>query len=119
MNAAFAGALNSGDVELLLALYEPDAVLVPFPGERAVGKAAIREALAGLLALNGRMTSQNNYCLRVGELALLQGQWRLTCTGEDGQTVEQTARSAEIVRQQADGSWLYVIDHPFGDDEAR
>jgi uncharacterized protein (TIGR02246 family) len=117
INAAFAEAINSGDVDRLLALYEPEAVLAPFPGERAVGHAAIREAFLGLLALKGHMTSKNNYCMQVGGLALLQGEWRLSFTGEGGEQVERTARSAELVRQQADGSWLYVADHPFTNDD--
>ena len=117
MNAAFADAYNSGDVERLLDLYEPGAMLAPFPGQRAVGKAAIRDALLGLLALNGRMVSRNNYCMQVGEIALLQGEWRLSFTGEGGESVEQASRSAEVVRRQEHGSWLYVVDHAFADDE--
>jgi ketosteroid isomerase-like protein len=109
MNPAFADAFNSGDVELLLALYEPDALLAPRPGERARGHAAIREALVQLLRLDGRMSSRNVYCMQADELALLRGEWTLG---------DVAARSSEVVRRQADGSWLYLIDHPFGDDAA-
>jgi uncharacterized protein (TIGR02246 family) len=117
MNAAFAAACNSGDVEQVLALYEPNALLAPQPGERAEGAQAIREALAGLLALEGRMTSTNVYCMRVGDLALLQGEWAFVGTAPDGSPVELAGRSAEVVRRQPDGSWRYVIDHPFGSDQ--
>jgi uncharacterized protein (TIGR02246 family) len=116
MNAAFAEAYNSGAIDRLLALYEPDAVLAPAPGKRAAGHAAIREALLGLLSLEGHMTSRNVYAIRVGEIALLQAEWRLSFRGEDGELVEQVSRSAEVVRRQADGSWLYVVDLPFRDD---
>ena len=37
MNAAFAAAIRSGDVEQVLALYEPDALLAPQPGGRGEG----------------------------------------------------------------------------------
>ena len=117
MNTAFAQAYNSGRVEELLALYEPDALLAPAPGARARGLDEIREALVALVALRGRMTSVNAYCMQVGDLALLQGEWTLTATGPGGEPIEQSARSAEVVRRQPDGSWLYVIDHPFGDDD--
>jgi uncharacterized protein (TIGR02246 family) len=116
MNPAFAAAVSSGDVERVLALYEPDALLAPRPGERARGLVEIGGALEELLALGGTMESRNVYCMQVGELALLQGEWRLTGTAPDGSALELTSRTAEVVRRQRDGSWLYVIDHAFGTD---
>ena len=117
MNAAFAAAFNSGDIEQLLALYEPDAVLAPQPGLRAVGLEAIREALLRLLGLGGTMRSENLYCLRSGDIALLQGSWTLSTADREGEPVELASRTAEVVRRQPDGSWLYVADHAFGSDE--
>ncbi len=116
MNAAFAAAYNSGDIDQLLALYEPDAILAPQPGLRAVGLEAIREALLGLLALGGTMRSENLYCLRSGDIALLQGSWTLSTADREGEPVELASRTAEVVRRQPDGSWLYVADHAFGSD---
>jgi ketosteroid isomerase-like protein len=63
------------------------------------------------------MTSTNVYCMRVGDLALLQGEWAFVGTAPDGSPVELAGRSAEVVRRQPDGSWRYVIDHPFGSDQ--
>ena len=116
MNPAFAAAVNSGDVENLLALYEPDALLAAQPGERARGADEIRVALAGLLALGGTMESRNVYCMQVEGIALLQAEWRLVTTPPAGSPLELTSRTAEVVRRQADGSWLYVIDHAFAND---
>jgi uncharacterized protein (TIGR02246 family) len=116
MNAAFAEAVSSGDVERVLSLYEPEALLAPRPGERASGLDEIRAALEELLGLGGTMTSRNLWCMQVGELALLQGEWHLSGTGPDGSPIALSARTAEVVRRQADGSWLYVIDHAFGAD---
>ena len=116
MSVAFATAYNSGDIENLMALYEPNAVLVPGPGERAIGLPAIREALLGFLSLNGKMQSENVYCIRTGDLALLQASWKLSVIGADGKPFELSSRTAEVVRQQPDGSWLYVVDHAFAND---
>ena len=117
MNAAFAEAVNTGDVERVLALYEPDALLAPRPGTRARGLGEIRTSLEDLLALRGTMRSRNLWCMEVGELALLRGEWELRGTAPDGSSVELTARTAEVVRRQPDGAWLYVLDHAFGDDD--
>ena len=84
MNAAFADAVSSGDVERVLALYEPDALLAPRPGVRAGGLAEIRAAIEELLALGGTMQSRNLWCMEVGELALLRGEWHLRGTAPDG-----------------------------------
>jgi len=112
MNAAFAAAVNDRDLDGLVDLYEPEALLVPQPGERALGRDEIRAALSALLALDGRMEARNRYCLQVGDVALLQGEWRFSSPG-----AQLTGVSAEIVRRQPDGSWRYVVDHPFGSDD--
>jgi uncharacterized protein (TIGR02246 family) len=109
INAAFAAAHDARDLDALLALYEPDALLAPQPGERVRGAEAIRAALAGLLALQGRMTSTNVACVETGVLALLEAEWELSAD-----SVEEQGRSVEVVRRQADGSWRYVIDLPYG-----
>lgn len=116
MNAAFAAAYNSGDIENLMALYEPNAILAPQPGQRAVGLPAIREALLDFLSLKGKMQSENVYCIHVGDIALLQASWKLAVIGADGKPFEMSSRTAEVVRQQSDGSWLYVVDHAFAND---
>ena len=69
-----------------------------------------------LLALGGVMESRNVWCMQVGELALLRGEWRLSATTADGAPLELSSRTAEVVRRQPDGSWRYVLDHAFGDD---
>src|SRR6266508_4193149 len=50
----FETAFNDNDLDGLMALYEPDAVLVPQPGSVARGTEEVREALQRYLALRGR-----------------------------------------------------------------
>ena len=49
----FAQYFAAGDIESLASLYEPAAVLLPQPGQKASGMAAIKESLAGFLAMKG------------------------------------------------------------------
>jgi uncharacterized protein (TIGR02246 family) len=116
MNSAFAEAFNSGDIENLMALYEPGAVLVPKPGQVVEGTQAIRAALQELLALKGHMQSENQYALVHGDIALLRAKVNLTGTAPDGNRLEINNHTAEVVRRQPDGSWLYILDHPYGAD---
>jgi uncharacterized protein (TIGR02246 family) len=109
----FAEAISGGDIEAALACYEAEASLVPQPGQVVRGTAALREAVAGLVALKGPLEINVVEVVEAGEIALLRSRWTLQGTGEDGQPVELAGAGAEVVRRQADGSWRFVIDHPF------
>jgi ketosteroid isomerase-like protein len=112
MNEAFARAFNGRRLEDLLALYEDGAVLcADASGRSHRGKEAIAQALAELLAAPGTMTSVNNFCLQQGDVALLRADWTLHAAG--GAVLAQGS-SAEVVRRQPDGRWLYVLDHAAG-----
>lgn len=112
MNHSFARAFNSGDIDAVLSLYEPDAVLrVDHTGTDITGVACIAEAIASLRELGGTMTSTNNFCVRHGDLAVLRADWVLN--DADGAVVLQGS-SAEVLRRQADGTWKMIVDHAVG-----
>jgi uncharacterized protein (TIGR02246 family) len=112
----FEQAFNAGDLEGLMALYEPEATLVPQPGAVAEGSPAIRESLRWFLDRKGRITLDTKLVLRVGNLAYLSNRWSLTGgTMPDGSPAELGATTAEVVRQQPDGTWRLVIDNAWGD----
>jgi ketosteroid isomerase-like protein len=113
----FAEAMNSGKIEAVVALYEPEATLVvPPAGPPVTGHAAIREALESVLALKGKMVLDTTYCIQSGDVALLRGKWHLTGKGPDGEPIIMEGESAEVARRQPDGRWLYIVDHPRGAD---
>jgi len=108
--------INTGNFDMLMALYEPDAAFATQPGRLAPGLGGIRDALGGFVALNGKLDIQVNRVLEVGDLALVVGNWSFTGTGLDGEPVKLAARDADVLRRQADGSWRFVIDNPWGTD---
>jgi ketosteroid isomerase-like protein len=111
MNDVFARAFNTRKIENLLALYEKDAMLlVDNSGDARVGHDAIGRELAKLMQAPGVMVSKNNFCVVHGDLALLRADFAL----RDGDTLIASGSTAELVRKQLDGSWLYVIDHAAG-----
>lgn len=116
MHGLFEQAFNAGDIEGLMALYEPDAALVPQPGAIAEGSAAIRDSLRWFLDRGGRISLDTRLVLRVGDLAYLANRWSLTGgTMPDGSPAELGATTAEVARLQPDGTWLHVIDNAWGD----
>jgi ketosteroid isomerase-like protein len=47
LDVLFAKAINAGDIEAAVKLYEPGACLMPEPGQVVSGAKAVREALGG------------------------------------------------------------------------
>lgn len=106
---------SAGTIDLLLTLYEDDAVIVPALGQNAQGKGAIREVLNGFLALGGTFTIHPPVVIEAGDTALLMGKWTLTGgKSPDGQEVNLSGLTSDVIREQPDGGWLFVVDCPFG-----
>ena len=118
LHPAFVAAFNAGDLDALLALYEEGGVVTPQPGVVATGHAAIRAALGGFLSLRGVITMTTKTIIPAGDLALLHAAWTVDGVGPDGAPVALAARSSEVIRRQADGTWRYIIDNPFSVDAA-
>ncbi|MGF7121605.1 nuclear transport factor 2 family protein [Rhodococcus sp. TAF43] len=101
LNRLIVERLNAGDVDGLVALYEPDAVLSLPDGRVATGSSEIRAAYEQLVAGAPVFApGETRPALRVGDLAMTS-----VHLADGGATVE-------VARQQPDGSWLWVIDQP-------
>ncbi|MGB6175382.1 MAG: nuclear transport factor 2 family protein [Methylocella sp.] len=97
----FVARAKQGDVDGIVALYEPDAVLACPDGSIAKGSAEIREFYAQLLADRPQFApGEQQRALRHGDLALISSRLR------------NGAITAEIARKQANGRWLWIIDQP-------
>lgn len=114
LDVLFAQAINAGDIETVIQLYEPAASLTPQPGQAVSGTKAIREALSGFLAMKPRMTLEARTLAEAGGIALTTSKWVLEGTGPDGKPMKVEGHSAEVARRQPDGTWLFVIDNPHG-----
>lgn len=110
----FEERFNAGDLDGMLALYEEEATFVRGPGDYVRNRTALIEGLRGFLATKGRIRLETRYAVQHDDLALLSNEWTLTGTGADGKSFTMSGRTVEVVRRQADGHWLYVIDHPWG-----
>ncbi len=96
----FVERINAGDVEGLVALYESNATLRCDDGEVVVGLDKIRTFFINFLASRPQLTSS------VQTHALCSGDLALTSSRLDNGDI-----TAEIARRQADGNWLWVVDH--------
>ena len=113
---AIVDGINTGDLDALMTLYEPEAAFATQPGSLAHGLAGVREGLAGFIAMKGTLDLKVTRVLEASDLALVATVWSFTGTGPDGQPVKLAGRSADVLRRQADRSWRFVIDNPWGTD---
>ena len=108
----FGERMNAGDVDGLVALYEPGATLVRSNGTPATGTAAIREEAMGFMALKPSIVMNVKKVISGGDVAVLYNDWHLTGTDPKGKRFKLSGRASEVVRRQADGTWRFVIDDP-------
>lgn len=99
LDMLFLERASAGDVDGVVALYEPDAVLAFAPGRLAVGTDAIRRVYAELLADPPAFTGVIRPAIRNGDIAV-------TSTTRAGNA------TVEVARRQPDGTWLWMIDQP-------
>lgn len=112
--AQFVDAMNQGDLETALSFYEPQASLVVKPGVVATGTMAIREALAGFVALKPTLSSEAQQVVEAGDIALYCSRWSLRGTDPTGNAVQLNGCSSDILRRQPNGNWRIALDNPWG-----
>jgi uncharacterized protein (TIGR02246 family) len=103
---------NAGDVEGVVALYEPDAVLVGPGGQVISGTQALRQAYTQLFAGKPAFAGETQAAIHNGDLALTSTRFTTSSVGPDGKPMTMKSATAEIARRQPDGTWLWVIDQP-------
>ena len=90
---------NAGDVEGLVALYEPGAVLAFPRGRLTTGTEAIRKVYQELLATNPSFQGTPQPAIVNGDLALTS-------------TRIPSGATVEIARRQPDGTGRWLVDQP-------
>jgi ketosteroid isomerase-like protein len=109
----FGERLNAGDVDGVVALYEPNATLVRQDRTAAMGTAAIREEIAAAVALRPQIKMGVFRVLMGGnDVAVLYNDFHATGTDRDGKHVDLSGHASEVVRRQHDGTWRFVVDDP-------
>lgn len=109
--AAYAAAFSSGDINRVLPMYEPTAVLQLRDGKRHDGLEDIAAAFQPILAKGLRMETSARFLIEHNDLTLIRYDHTLFDTNG---TKVYSASSCELLRRSADGCWRLAIDLPSG-----
>jgi len=110
-------AMEKGDIETTLALYETGAVLLTESGAPMKGRDAIRKHNEEFISLKAKTTIEEIKTIISGDGSMATT--RMKCTSvfldpKSGNQVRLLTNTLEVVRRQSDGTWRFVIDDPYG-----
>ena len=105
---------NRGNVSFLMTLYEKDACFASKPGQVVQDLESIRRSLQGFIDMKVKLEARVRRVIQAGNLALLTTEWSIVGTEPDDKPINLTGRGTVVLRSQSDGSWLIVIENPWG-----
>jgi uncharacterized protein (TIGR02246 family) len=114
---SYVAAFNSGDAEGVDSCYTDAGIIVWEKGNPVKGearRAVIEEFLA---AMQPRIETDVREAYVTGDTTLLVVDWTMEVNAETGQGREKLRGvGLDVLRKQEDGSWLYAVDDPFGEE---
>lgn len=112
LHDVFAQALQAGDVDALLDLYEPGAVVALPDGGRVSGREALGAMFTGIIESGQTSGGEQRETIVADDVALTSTAYRSEVAGPDGTTRHVDITTAEVSRRGPDGTWRVVIDAP-------
>ena len=110
----FAEALESGDLEQAVNLFDVEAVFVVQPGQLATDADSIRTGLQGFIAMQPTLNFERVGTIVADNICFARAKWTLSGTGPDGSPNQMEGESTDVLRRQEDGSWRILVDNAYG-----
>ncbi len=110
----FKKALNNKDLEALVDIYADDAVMVAVGGQEIRGKEAIRVFFTETVKSVDNFTFETVFRANYEDTVVFRSKYTVIFNTPGGDKVVQSTGGIEVLRRQADGNWLFVVDHHFG-----
>jgi ketosteroid isomerase-like protein len=113
LDARWAKAAGTKDVEQTVAFYSDDAIVFPPNEARAATKEAIRTSWKTMLGNPGLVISWQPNKVQVGkaaEMAWVTGTYELTMNDPSGKQINDRGKYLEVWEKQTDGDWKCAAD---------
>ena len=98
--------MAEGDIEALLGIYDPEAVILNQSGEVKKGQ-GLREQLARSAAAKTQFDFNIRQVIQSGDIALMHTDWKVSSSQQ------RFVYAIEVARRQPDGTWRWLIGDPF------
>jgi ketosteroid isomerase-like protein len=108
--------INTGDLNSLMTLYEADACLRRNQDNMQKVQMVYAKVYVVFIDFKGKLDLKIKRVLQASDLALVITEWSFSGTGSDGNPVNMTTKSTNVLRQQSDDSCRFVIDNPWRTD---
>jgi ketosteroid isomerase-like protein len=111
-HGAYVAAINSNDADTLMTVLTDDVVYQAPGGPEVVGKAAVREWIAGYLAAYRTKWEKTSLGFTVsGDWAFERYTYKSTDTDKkSGAVIADIGKGINVFRRGADGKWRVAID---------
>ena len=110
----FETALNSRDLDRVVALYDEAAVLRVQPDQTRSGMDAVRAEMRQLIAAGANMTNTLRHIFRRSDVALIIVDYVLRLTAPDGSPVVVTGTATNVLQHHREKGWRMIIANPQG-----
>ena len=110
----FQEAMNEGDLDKAMALYDENAVFVQEPGKPAItGLDNIRKVIGEFQAIKPKLKVEVVQFVEADDVAFYTLKWEIEGTSPEGEKIQMSSYDGNVAKRQADGSWKTIIDNPF------
>jgi ketosteroid isomerase-like protein len=113
LDAKWAKAAATKDVDQTIAFYSDDAIVFPPNATSAATKEAIRNGWKDIFASSGFVISWQPSRVQVGksgEMAWVSGTYELTMNDASGKPINDRGKYLEVWEKQSDGNWKCAAD---------
>jgi uncharacterized protein (TIGR02246 family) len=114
--AFFRHCIHSGDLQGAVSCFDKDATYIERDGQEIKGLENIEKAMQHLCTWKPDIKGSKQRVTIVGNSAIWIDKWTLKASMPDGNAIEMTGATACMMKRNADGIWVWVVDNPFAAD---